>query len=196
MQISDLDELDKKCKEKNVPNLGPEKGTWLLNKVQEISEEKQSKRNKESREPLKILEFGTAYGYSTIILGSERIPGSKGAEVTTIDFSEPSIKEAKKNLMAFGTKAKIIFGDGVKIAEELVKTKKEYYDIIFIDFEKKSYLAVLENCLKMLKHDGWLIADNIKMKEARHFRKAVQDDKRLETEIIEIRDGMSCSRKR
>ena len=173
MIIEQLKKLEQESKERQIPIIGSEKGTWLLETI---------KKHK----PQKILELGTANGYSGIILASE------GAKLTTIEINPQAAEEAMINFTEFNITPKIIVGNGVKIVQDLVSQDMEY-DFIFIDFEKKSYMKVLENCMTLLKPNGVLIADNITMEKCQDFKEAIQNHEKLKTEIIDIKDGLSYS---
>ena len=174
--INKLKNLEKKSILRGIPIIGSEKGAWLLQKVQELK-------------PKRILELGTANGYSGIILGSF------GAELTTIELDDKIAEEAMRNFAEFNTKAEIVLGDGVEIVKELASKNENYFDLIFIDFAKKQYLPVLEDCLKLVKKGGLIIADNISFTGCQDYKEAVLNHSNLKTEIIEIKDGLSCSEK-
>ncbi|PIN74343.1 hypothetical protein COV20_00260 [Candidatus Woesearchaeota archaeon CG10_big_fil_rev_8_21_14_0_10_45_16] len=175
MIIDNLIPLEEQSYARAIPIIGREKGKWLLKMIVKLK-------------PKLILELGTANGYSGIILGSE------GAELTTVDQNPRIIEEARQNFSQFNIKAEIIFGEGVKVVKRLVSQKKQY-DLIFLDFAKKNYILVLDDCLKLLKTGGHLIADNITKDDCRNFKEVVLNHKQLKTEIIMIEDGLSCSRK-
>jgi predicted O-methyltransferase YrrM len=172
MIIEKLKSLEEKSRERGIPIIGSEKGKWLLDKVKEL-------------QPQNILELGTANGYSGIILGSE------GGKLVTIEIDAKIAEEAMQNFSEFEINGQIIIGDGVKIVGELQGS----FDLIFIDFAKKKYIDILEDCLRLLKENGVLIADNISMEKCQNFKEAVLHDSRLKTEIIEIGDGLSISKK-
>jgi predicted O-methyltransferase YrrM len=181
MDITELSKLEEYSIKRKIPIIGSEKGEWLLKKVKEI-------------QPSGVLEIGTANGYSGIILGSE------GAKLTTIDKSAPIIVEAKENFKQYGIKAVILFGDGVEVTNKLVEENNsfeanKYYDLIFLDFEKKKYIDILENCLALLKKNGQLIVDNVFMEKSNDFVKLIKDDSRLLVEFVKIGDGMVVIRK-
>ncbi|MDP4012148.1 MAG: class I SAM-dependent methyltransferase, partial [Candidatus Nanoarchaeia archaeon] len=131
----------------------------------------------------KILELGTANGYSGIILGSE------GAELTTIELNSEIAEEAKTNFKEYKIKAKVIIGDAV----EEIKNLNENFDLIFIDFAKRKYIEVLEIAIGLLNKKGVIVADNITMEGCQDFKKAVINHHKLKTEIINIKDGLSYS---
>ena len=180
--LGKLEFLEKRSLERGVPILGKEKGSWLYKKILETK-------------PKKILELGTANGYSGCMLGSQ------GAKLITIDIDEKITEEAKKNFEKFGIDAKTIVGDGVEVVKNFVnkrggleEPKVPYFDLIFIDFAKKKYIQVLENCIKLVRKGGLIIADNTSW-ASEEFRKAVLNHPKLKTEIISIADEMTCSEK-
>ena len=190
--LTALKTLEKESVERGIPIVGSIKGAWLLKQIQK-------------HKPKKILELGTANGYSGCILASE------GAEVTTIEINPDMAEEAKDTFEEFGMKVKVIVGDGVKNVKEMAEavSKKKMvqakkissaesfaFDLIFIDFAKHLYHAVLDDSLKLLKKRGLLIADNIQMRGCADFKAAILKDERLKTEIINVGDGMSLSVKR
>ena len=176
MIISLLQDLENQSNFKGIPIIGRDKGTWLHAKVEEI-------------QPERVLELGTANGYSGIILGNE------GAELITIEINPQMAEEARHNFAQFSINAKVIVGDAVEEVEKLVQGKnhQESFDLIFIDFAKAKYIEVLENCLKLVKKGGFLIADNIQMEGCQNFKMAVLKHPQLKTELVKIKDGLSCS---
>nr|MBI4156991.1 class I SAM-dependent methyltransferase [Candidatus Woesearchaeota archaeon] len=178
MIIDDLKDIERRSIYRRIPILGRVKGEWLLNAINKIK-------------PKMILELGTANGYSGIILGST------GAKLTTIDVDEKLSLEAKENFQEFNVKADVVVGDAVDIVSKLAKKKENYgiFDLIFIDFEKRRYIDVLEDCLKLLKNHGYIIADNITFDAVKDFKDIVLKHPRLETDIIEVGDGLSLSKK-
>lgn len=173
--IQKLQSIEQESRTRGIPIIGSEKGRWLLTFIQK-------------NRPQRILELGTANGYSGIILGSE------GGELLTIEKDVRIAAEARQNFIKFNINAKIIVGDGVTIISNLVKEKKNYFDLIFIDFAKKQYLTVLNDCLVIIRGGGFIIADNITMAGCQDFKQVVLDHPLLQTEIINIGDGLSCSK--
>src|SRR3989344_5302151 len=122
---------------RGIPIVGHDKGKWLYEKVIET-------------QPEKILELGTANGYSGVILGHEN------AELITIEIDEKIAEEAKNNFKIFGINAKVIIGDAVEEAKKIANEKKNAgsFDLIFIDFAKKKYMEVLDDCIKLVRKNG------------------------------------------
>lgn len=106
--------------------------------------------------PKRILEIGTAVGYSSIIMSTYL---KDDGRIITIERSNGMIKKAKENIK----KAKkdnmiqVLEGD----AEIILKTLDETFDVIFMDAAKGQYLTFLPECLRLLKKDGLLISDNV-----------------------------------
>ncbi len=176
MILQHLQPLEQESLARGIPIIGSKKGTWLLKKVQQVK-------------PKKILELGTANGYSGCILGSA------GAELTTLEVNVIIAEEARQNFKRYGIKAQVLVGDAVEIVKRLAKEKPDYYDILFIDFAKKQYNTVLEHCIKLVQKGGLIIADNITMDGCQDYKEAVLRHPQLKTELIPIKDGLSCSQK-
>ncbi len=171
MRIDDLEEIKEESERRDIPVLGRKKGEYLLKTVFE-------------EKPDKVLEIGTAIGYSGIILGSA------GAELTTIDKNKREAKEAVSNFAEFNIKAKVVTGRG----EEVVKFLDDDYNLVFLDFEKNLYEDVLEDCIRLCKEGGLIIADNAKMEKCSDYLEKVQNHPRLETRVVDIGDGLAESR--
>ncbi len=174
--IEKLKPLEKESIERGIPILGSIKGKWLYDKIVELR-------------PRKILELGTANGYSGIILGSE------GGKLLTIEINEKIAYEARKNFKKFNINAEIIINNGVEEVKRLVIEKKEFFDLVFIDFAKKDYIKILEDCIKLVKGNGFIIADNMSFGECNDYKEAVLRHPKLKTEIIRIGDWLSYSKK-
>lgn len=173
MIIENLEKLENESKKKKIPIIGKEKGKWLLEKVQTLK-------------PKSILELGTANGYSGIILANSN------ATLTTIEQNSDIAREAEQNFIQYHINATVIIGDCVNVIKHI---PNDSFDIIFIDFAKKKYIEVLEDAIRVTKKEGHIIADNITMEGCKNFKEAIMSDKRLNTEIIDIKDGLSISKK-
>ena len=161
---------------------------------------------KESK-PSKILEIGTAVGYSAICF-SEFL--DKNGIIDTIEREEDRVAEAKENIKITGVQDKIniIKGDAV----EVLPTLKGLYDMVFIDAAKGKYPFFLKEALRMLAPNGIIFADNVLYKgyvlsdynkhkqrtavrNLREFLAELQSNDCLETEILEVGDGLAIARK-
>ena len=102
----------------------------------------------------KILEIGTAIGYSAIQMAT----ASDDVEITTIERDEKNYREAVKNVNACGLdrRIEIVFNDALDV--NLAGFK---YDLIFIDAAKGQYIKFFERYSDNLKEGGFIISDNL-----------------------------------
>ena len=162
------------------------------------------KRMKELK-PTKILEIGTAVGYSAICFSKFLRDNGK---IDTIERDLDRANEAIENIkkMELENKINVIIGDAV----EILPTLDEKYDMIFIDAAKGKYPFFLKESLRLLVDNGTIFADNILYKgyvmsdynkhkqrtavrNLREYIKEVTQNPNLETEILEVGDGLGVS---
>lgn len=158
--------------------------------------------------PNKILEIGTAVGYSAICFSKYL---GKDGRIDTIERDEERISEAKINIKDLNLEGKIniIKGDAVEILPLL----NEKYDAIFIDAAKGKYPFFLKEAIRMLSPKGVIIADNIlykgytlsdynkhKQRTAvrglREYLKELEENKDFETKLLEIGDGLTITKRK
>lgn len=106
--------------------------------------------------PSRILEVGTAVGYSALLM-ADVMP--KGCHITTIEKYEKRIPIAKENFKRAGREEDITLLEGD--AEEILKTLSGSYDFIFMDAAKGQYLHWLPILLSLLPQGGVLVSDNV-----------------------------------
>lgn len=159
--------------------------------------------------PFRILEIGTAVGYSAVLISKtlsdncliDTIEKDYQSALTALDF----IKQA-----GCGQNINVIFGDATEVLASIDKK----YDLVFIDAAKNQYNEYLELVLKLIDKDAVLIADNISYKglvndqtytgrkhrtivrSLRRFREKIVDSDFFDTKIYEVGDGISVSRYR
>jgi predicted O-methyltransferase YrrM len=137
--------------------------------------------------PKRILELGCAIGYYTMVLGS------LGGSVVTVDTNGKEIIEAKENFSKFGfSNIKTIHGHGNEVMKEMVSTG-EKFDLIFMDFEKRYYVAALELCYGLLGIGGVLVTDNINHPKSALFKEMMLKDSRFESSLEDVGDGIFVS---
>ena len=161
------------------------------------------------KRPLRILELGTAIGYSAILM--YEASGTKPT-ITTIERDENMIKYARENFEKYNLQEKIEIkeGDCLEILEDL----NEPYDLIFMDAGKGHYNHFLPHCLRLLKDDGVIVADNVLfrgmvasnelvkrrkitiVKRMREYLELVSNDKDLITSVIPMGDGIAVTKRR
>lgn len=194
MQSNDiLEEIKRKALEDHVPIL-QDVSLELIEVILDI------------KKPNKILEIGTAVGYSAINF-SKYLSGDN-AKLTTIELKEEMYNIALNNVEKLGLKNKIelINADATKY----LATMDEKFDVIFIDAAKGQYLVFLEQALRMSKNGTVIIADNVYFKgrvlsgynEHRHrtatnrlreYIHQVTTNPLLHTTILNIGDGVAVS---
>ena len=156
--------------------------------------------------PTRILEIGTAVGYSAMCFSEYLQPNGK---IDTIERDVERIEEAKLNIEKVGVKDKINIYEGDAV--EILPTLNEKYDVVFIDAAKGKYPFFLKEALRMIKSNGVILADNILYKgyvmsdynkhkqrtavrNLREYIKEVSENPNIETEILDVGDGLAISK--
>lgn len=187
----------KRVKEKAIENHIPIIMDDTLEKIEEILKEEK---------PKKILEIGTAVGYSATMFAKYT---DEDCTIDTIEIDEERAKEAKENIKKIGVsdRINIMVGNAV----DILPTISQEYDIVFIDAAKGKYPVFLENAIRLIKNGGLILADNILYKgyvmsdynkhkqrtAVRHLREYIQEiteNEKFESEILEIGDGLAITR--
>ena len=158
------------------------------------------------KKPKRILEIGTAVGYSAMCFSKYL---AEDGSIDTIERDEERIEEAKQNFKKVEVENKINLYEGDAV--EILPTLNEKYDVVFIDAAKGKYPFFLKEALRMLKQDGIIFADNILYKgyvmsdynkhkqrtavrNLREYIKETTENPNLETEILEVGDGLAISK--
>lgn len=158
------------------------------------------------KKPKRILEIGTAVGYSAMFFSKYL---AEDGLIDTIERDEKRIEEAKQNFKKVEVENKINLYEGDAV--EILPTLNEKYDVVFIDAAKGKYPFFLKEALRMLKQDGIIFADNILYKgyvmsdynkhkqrtavrNLREYIKETTENPNLETEILEVGDGLAISK--
>ena len=138
-----LSELEQVAKERHVPIVGPLVGRFLYILAR-------------ASRAGRVLEIGTAIGYSAIWFGLA-IKQHKGT-VITVEIDENTANEARRNIARAKLQRtiRVINGSGLQVVPNL----KGRFDIVFIDDSKENYPKYLEMCTNRLNKNGLLIADN------------------------------------
>ena len=162
------------------------------------------------KKPLRILEVGTAVGYSALLM-SRVMP--ENCRITTIEKYEKRIPIAKRNFERAGKEPCITLLEGD--AEEILGTLSGPYDFIFMDAAKGQYMHWLPQILRLLPSGGVLLSDNVlqdgDIVESRYaverrnrtihtrmrdYLYELTHMKEFETSVIPIGDGVALSVKR
>ena len=166
------------------------------------------KKELEKNKPSKILEIGTAVGYSAIWF-TEFL--TEGGSIDTIEREANRVIEARENIekAEVEDKVNILEGDAV----EILPTLQGEYNVVFIDASKGKYPFFLKESLRMLAPKGIIFADNVLYKgyvlgdynkhkqrtavrNLREFLSELQANELLETEILKVGDGLAIARKK
>lgn len=186
-----LKELEDYAKENSVPIVQPETAQLLRVLVK-------------MQKPERILEVGCAIGYSAILMASET-----DGSVSTLECNSEMAKTAEKNIERAGLSERIhvIEAD----AREYFKTLSGEYDMIFLDGPKAHYIHMLNDCIRLLRPGGILVADNVLykgmtaddahvirrkitiVKRLRHFIAAQMQRPELKCVLLPLGDGVTVA---
>ena len=108
------------------------------------------------KQPMHILEVGTAIGFSALLM-SEYAP--QGCKITTIEKYEKRIPLAKENFKKSGKEEAITLLEGDAL--EILPTLTQQYDFIFMDAAKGQYIHFLPDSMRLLAPGGLLVSDNV-----------------------------------
>ena len=192
-----LDEIEKEALDTYVPIIRKEMQNFL-------------KMFLSVTKPKRILEVGTAVGFSAILM-AEYNPAD--CHITTIENYEKRIPIAKENFKKAGKESQItlIEGDATEVLKDLTET----YDFIFMDAAKGQYIHFMPDILRLLKSGGTLISDNVLQdgdiiesryivtrrnrtihKRMRDYLYELTHHKDLVTAVLPIGDGITVSSKK
>jgi predicted O-methyltransferase YrrM len=188
-----LREMEEYARERFIPIIPPETAAFLKVLIQ-------------IRKPLRILEAGTAIGYSSAVMAGAM---AEDGIIDTIEIDEAMSATAISNLKRLGLdkKVRVLMGDALDVMQCLTTP----YDFIFLDASKGQYSQYLDECLRLLKPGGVLVSDNILYKglvaqeepvmhkhrtiavNLRDYIHKLCNHDKLETAIIPIGDGLTVS---
>ena len=162
------------------------------------------------KKPARILEVGTAVGFSAILMAEyDPVP----CQITTIENYEKRIPIARENFKRAGKEAQIALLEGD--AAEMLKTLEGPYDFIFMDAAKGQYIHFLPEILRLLARDGVLVSDNVLQdgdviesrfavtrrnrtihKRMREYLYTLTHSEELVTAVLPVGDGITLSTRR
>ena len=162
------------------------------------------------KRPRRILEVGTAVGFSTLLMCEY---GPAELSLTTIENYQKRIPLARENFRKAGREGQITLLEGD--AGEILKSLAGPYDLIFMDAAKGQYIHWLEDVLRLLSPGGILLSDNVLQegelieshylverrnrtiyKRMREYLYVLKHDPRLNTSILPLGDGAALSVKK
>jgi caffeoyl-CoA O-methyltransferase len=147
-----LAELEAEATRESIPIVGPVVGELLFILARATNASR-------------ILELGTATGYSGIFLG--RAGAANEGRVVTLEYDETMATRARTNFARAGLAEVVEVRVGGAL--ELMAAMSETFDLIFLDIDKESYLPALSHCRRLLRAGGLLVADNVGFTGAADF---------------------------
>ncbi len=192
-----LDQLRKEAEAKNIPIILKDTETLLLNLIR-------------IKRPKRILEIGTAVGYSSACF----VTAYSGAEITTIEYNEETYKIALNNIKNLGLfdKIKVYLGDGSDVIEKLNEEGCESFDMVFIDAAKSHYKRFWDSAIKVCNKDAVIVSDNVLMKamtvsseydprgrhktnirKMREYLEYISNLDDCQTSVVPVGDGLAVS---
>lgn len=162
------------------------------------------------KKPKRILEVGTAIGYSTAFFAY----ACPDAEVITIEKKEAMYDRAAENLENLGLSARVrlLKGDGQETIDQLRERGTGDVDFVFIDAAKSHYLRFLESALTVTSPGAVIVSDNIlqhgmtlsdeydphrkhktSIRRMREYLDFICTHHELETYILSVGDGLAVS---
>lgn len=192
----EFSEAEKRCKDSHIPIIDRDAADLL-------------KLQLKLKKPQRILEIGTAHGFSTLLLAKYSL---ETTEITAVELDPRRALKAKENFLEFNYQDKIDLKVGD--AFDVLLYLKSDYDFIFLDAAKGQYFYLFEYIMELLAPGGLLIADNVLYKgkvlaeaETRHkirtmvnnlkkYLKLIMNHPELDSTIVTAGDGMAISRRK
>ena len=191
-----LDQLELQAKKDRVPIIRREMQSFLKVLLQ-------------IKKPTKILEVGTAVGFSALLMAKDT---PEDTRIVTIEKYEKRIPVAKANFQAAGMDHRITLLEGDAL--EILREMEDSFDFIFMDAAKGQYIHFYPEVMRLLAPEGILVSDNVLQegdlieshfaverrnrtiyKRMREYLYVLKHDERLETSILPVGDGAAVSYK-
>lgn len=193
----------------NTPFLEELEQTALRDRVPVIRREMQSfiKTFLAMNQPGRILEVGTAIGFSTLLMCEY---GREDLQIVTIENYDKRIPVARENFRRAGRENQITLLEGD--AGELLKTLEGPFDMIFMDAAKGQYIHWLPDIRRLMTKGSVLISDNVLQegdiieshylverrkrtiyKRMREYLYELKHDPSFVTTILPLGDGVTVS---
>ena len=183
-----LREIEEMGKKSFIPSIGPVKGKILAEVVGK-------------HKPRKILEVGSLYGYSAILIAKN---SPARAEITTVEKNPENARITEQNVerAKLEGQIKVIQGD----AMEILPTLPGPFDLVFLDAEKTQYLDYLKAVENKLHQGSVVVADNVRVfqDQMQNYLHYVRNTGRYRSQTVETllefsettKDAMEISEKR
>lgn len=154
--------------------------------------------------PTNILEVGTYTGYATLCLAEGL---AENGTIDTIDNNEELVDFQRKYFDQSSWKNQIVQHLGNAL--EIIPTLNKKFDLVFIDADKENYINYYQMIVPMMNKGGIILSDNVlwsgkvlgevktndkSTKILLEYNKLVNEDERVETVLLPIRDGLTVTR--
>lgn len=189
-----LEEIEQEALDANVPIIRKETQSFLKVLLQ-------------IHRPMRILEAGTAVGFSALLMNAY---APEGCHITTIENYEKRIPIARENFRRAGKEEAITLVEGDAL--EVMKGLEEPFDLIFMDAAKGQYIHYMPEAIRLLRKGGLLVSDNVLQdgdilesrfaverrnrtihSRMREYLYELKHDERLLTSIVPLGDGIALS---
>lgn len=189
-----LEEIEQEALDANVPIIRKETQSFLKVLLQ-------------IHRPMRILEAGTAVGFSALLMNAY---APEGCHITTIENYEKRIPIARENFRRAGKEEAITLVEGDAL--EVMKGLEGPFDLIFMDVAKGQYIHYMPEAIRLLRKGGLLVSDNVLQdgdilesrfaverrnrtihSRMREYLYELKHDERLLTSIVPLGDGIALS---
>jgi len=157
-------------------------------------------------QPRKVLEIGTFSGYSALWMAGALPEGGRIDTLEINDEMEDLIREGFARA-GLSDRIRLLIGDALDILPMIDDT----YDLVYIDADKRDYVAYYQSVFDLVRSGGWIVADNVlwdgkvcagepprdqQTRGILAFNDLVAGDDRVENFILPLRDGLNIIRKK
>ncbi|MBR5018968.1 MAG: O-methyltransferase [Bacteroidales bacterium] len=156
-------------------------------------------------QPQRVLEIGTFSGYSTIWMAGALPEGGRIDTLEKNDEMEELIREGLSRACV-SDRVRLVIGDALDILPLIDET----YDLVYIDGNKREYVAYYQSVIDLVRPGGWILADNVlwdgqvavgdprsqQTRSIQAFNDLVAGDDWVENFILPLRDGLNIIRKK
>ena len=189
-----LEEIEQEALDANVPIIRKETQSFLKVLLQ-------------IHRPMRILEAGTAVGFSALLMNAY---APEGCHITTIENYEKRIPIARENFRRAGKEEAITLVEGDALV--VMKGLEGPFDLIFMDAAKGQYIHYMPEAIRLLRKGGLLVSDNVLQdgdilesrfaverrnrtihSRMREYLYELKHDERLLTSIVPLGDGIALS---